>query len=137
MRPALWTSATSAGPSACKRGAGGHDDVLDHLGDLATHQLVPGAHGVEPGIAAAHFRQDGAGKRHLFQHIQREQAGAQPVVDVMGVVGDVVGNRRALRLEAGEAVELEIEQLVEIEDGLRHGALCRDPHAVRSAAHCA
>ena len=30
-----------------------------------------------------------------------EQAGAQAVVDVVRVVGDVVGDRRRLRLEAG------------------------------------
>jgi hypothetical protein len=35
----------------------------------------------------------------LLQHLQRQQAGAQAVVDVMRVVGDVVGDRRALRLE--------------------------------------
>ncbi len=31
--------------------------------------------------------------------IEREQARAQPVVDVMRVVGDVVGQRRGLRLQ--------------------------------------
>ena len=31
---------------------------------------------------------------------EREQAGAQAVVDVMRVIGDVVGDRRRLRLEA-------------------------------------
>ena len=31
-----------------------------------------------------------------------EQAGAQAVVDVVGVIGDVVGDRRRLRLGLGE-----------------------------------
>ena len=32
--------------------------------------------------------------------LEREQPGAQPVVDVVGVIGDVVGERRRLRFEA-------------------------------------
>ena len=48
------------------------------------------------------------GSGDLLQHLEGQQPGAQAVVDVMGVVGDVVGDRRALRLEAGEAVELEV-----------------------------
>jgi hypothetical protein len=36
-----------------------------------------------------------------------EQAGAQAVVDVMGVIGDVVGDRRRLRLETREGGKVE------------------------------
>ena len=39
-----------------------------------------------------------AGQRDLARLVEGEQAGAQPVVDVMGVVGDVVGDRGGLRL---------------------------------------
>ena len=35
------------------------------------------------------------------QVVEREQAGAQAVVNVMGVIGDVVGQCRALRLGVG------------------------------------
>ncbi len=38
----------------------------------------------------------------------REQAGAQAVVDVVGVIGDIVGDRRDLRLQRGKAPELQI-----------------------------
>ena len=48
----------------------------------------------------AHRRGD---QRHLEQLLEREQAGAQAVVDVVIVVGDVVGDRRHLRLEARPA----------------------------------
>ena len=52
-----------------------------------------------------------------------KQPGPQAVVDVMGVVGDVVGDRRALRLQAGETVEFKVVQGRIIEDRLRHRAL--------------
>ena len=40
--------------------------------------------------------------------VEREQFGAQPVVDVVGVVGDVVGDRGRLRLGPGVAPQHEI-----------------------------
>ncbi len=40
--------------------------------------------------------------------LEGEQAGAQAVIDIVGVIGDVVGDRRDLRLGAGIAPELEI-----------------------------
>ncbi len=40
--------------------------------------------------------------------VEREQLGAQAVVDVVGVIGDVVGDRGDLRLGAGEAPQLEV-----------------------------
>ena len=40
------------------------------------------------------------------------KVGAQAVVDVVGIVGDVVGNGGDLRLRAGEAPELEILMLL-------------------------
>ena len=46
----------------------------------------------------------------------RKQAGAQAVVDVVGVVGDVVGDRGGLRLEAGVAGEIERLTLVVAQD---------------------
>ena len=44
----------------------------------------------------------------LGEIVEREQLGAQAVVDVVGVIGDVVGDGRDLRLGAGVAPELEI-----------------------------
>ncbi len=52
------------------------------------------------------------------KHVEIEQPGAQAVVDVVGVVGDVVGDRGALRLEPAKWSQLEIEQRVELDDRL-------------------
>ena len=41
-------------------------------------------------------------KGTLRDIVERKQPGAQTVVDVMRVIGDVVGKRRRLRLGAGE-----------------------------------
>ena len=45
-----------------------------------------------------------------------EQAGAQAVVDVVRVIGDVVGDRRRLRLETGVLAETEALQAIVGED---------------------
>ncbi len=55
-----------------------------------------------------------ADERRRGDVLEREQAGAQPVVDVMGVIGDVVGDRRRLRLGAGECIEPERKLRVEL-----------------------
>ncbi len=52
----------------------------------------------------------------------RKQAGAQAVVDVVGVVGDVVGDRRRLSLEAGVAAEIERLTLIVAKDRDRNAA---------------
>ena len=120
MRPALWTSATSAGASVARAPRVRSTMTSSTIArDLPAHQLVAGAHGIQPRVAARAPRQGSPPDSGTSSSMSSdEQPGAQAVVDVMGVVGDVVGDRRALRLEAGEAVELEIEQLVEVEDGL-------------------
>ena len=71
----------------------------------------------------------------------RKQAGAQAVVDVMGVVGDVVGDRGRLRLEAGMAREIERLTLVVAKDGGRNavarGTARRARPRRRAAGRCA
>ena len=59
--------------------------------------------------------------------VETKEAGAQAVIRVVGAIGDVVGERGALRLKAGEAVEREGEDAVErlhirMESMLRLGA---------------
>ena len=49
------------------------------------------------------------GQRHHLEVVDGEQAGAQAVVDVVGVIGDIVGEGRGLRLQRGEAPQLQIE----------------------------
>ena len=43
------------------------------------------------------------GERHHLEIVDAEQAGAQAVVDVVGVIGDVVGDGGDLRLQRGVA----------------------------------
>ena len=58
--------------------------------------------------------------------IDLEQFRAQAVVDVMGVVGDVVGNGGGLRLRAGVAPERDVQRLRQLLD---HGRDAADPIA--------
>ena len=55
--------------------------------------------------------QQPAQKGDLAQVVEAEQAGAQAVVDVVGVVGDVVGQRRALRLRLRRKAPDQVEIL--------------------------
>ena len=55
--------------------------------------------------------------------VELEQFGAQPVVDVVGVVGDVVGEGGDLRLHAGETRQLQILLPRIVQNGLRHAVL--------------
>ena len=48
-------------------------------------------------------------QRHDLEVVDAKQAGAQPVVDVVGVIGDIVGEGRDLRLQRGKAPQLQIE----------------------------
>ena len=81
------------------------------------------AAGVEPRIGRADFADDPAGQRNGGDVVETEQFGAQPVVDVVGVIGDVVGEGGDLRLDAGEAPQLQILQPRIVEDRLRHAVL--------------
>ena len=48
------------------------------------------------------------GQRHHLEIVDPKQPGAQAVVDVMGVIGDIVGDRRDLRFERRKAPELQV-----------------------------
>ena len=49
------------------------------------------------------LRNDVGRERHDLEVIDFEQPGPQPVIDVMGVIGDVVGEGRDLRLQRGDS----------------------------------
>ena len=66
--------------------------------------------GVEPRMGGADFADDFARQRDSGDFIQIEQFGAQPVVNVVGIVGDVIGEGGDLRLDAGEAPQLQVLQ---------------------------
>src|SRR5271163_4478695 len=58
-------------------------------------------------MRAFDFVHQRAGEREEPDIVQAEQARAQAIVDVVRVIGDVVGDRGRLRLEARESMELE------------------------------
>jgi hypothetical protein len=64
--------------------------------------------GVEPGMRDADGRDDFARQRNRGDVVDAEQLGTQPVVDVVGIVGDVVGDSGQLRLDTGKAPQLQI-----------------------------
>ena len=76
--------------------------------------------GSSRGVCRVDLGDDVADQRHRGDVVEREQIGAQAVVDVVRVVGDVVGDRRHLRLGAGEGRKLERLQPVVGQDRPRH-----------------
>ena len=76
--------------------------------DQAADQLVGMAAGLEARMLGRDLAQDVAEQRQAGELVDPEHLGAQAVVDVVGVVGDVVGDGAALRLGARIAPELEI-----------------------------
>ena len=60
-----------------------------------------------PGYWSRTSRNRSADQRQAGEVGEREQLGAQSVVDVVRIVGDVVGDRRDLRFGAGMAPERE------------------------------
>ncbi len=91
-----------------KPAAGFLDHIVDQAADEFAHQFMHQAIGVEPRIGGTNRADDLARQRHRGDLVELKQTGAQPVVDVVGVIGDVVGERGDLRLDAGKAPELQI-----------------------------
>ena len=46
---------------------------------------------------------DRLGERHHLEIVDTKQPGAQAIVDIVGVIGDVVGKGRDLRFQRGVA----------------------------------
>ena len=92
-------------------------------------------------MAAVDIAAEIADRPHLGEVVEREQLGAQAVVDVVGIIGDVVGDRRKLRLGAGEAPQLQVLARDVSPDGVRHAAVAIMSDgvagAVGRAARCA
>ena len=110
------------------------DGVIDQRGDEPPRRLVERAGSFEAGIGCAHLGKRAAGKRHLGKLGEGEKAGAIAVIDVMIVVGDVVGERGKLRFDRGKGVEREILPHAIIDDRGRDGTV---PLAQRAADRCA
>ena len=100
--------------SAQQRGAGA-DHVDDHFVDHAAHDLMhrraapAAADRLRAPLAVARTR------RTSHRSVERDQAGAQAVVDVVVVVGDLIGEIRQLRLETGlRAVDEALADVAEL-----------------------
>ena len=82
--------------------------VADHDADHAADERVDGARRVEAGILGADRREDRRRQRLLLEVGERKQAGPQPVLQIVAIIGDVVGDRGGLRLQAGKGCELQV-----------------------------
>ena len=83
---------------------------VDQKADQLTDQFVHQAMLIEPRMARPYRADDPARQRHGGNVVERKQFGAQSIVDIVGVIGDVVGDGGDLGLNAGEAPELKILQ---------------------------
>ena len=101
VRPA---AATASGLSTLGFGdppAAFADRVLNEPGNEATGQLVDRARRLEAGMERVDLFHQAVDIRNGGAKLgKREQTGAQAVVDVVSVIGDIVSDRSRLRLEA-------------------------------------
>lgn len=72
------------------------------------------------GITIVNLAHQTGKERHVFQHLERQVAGPQAIIDIMGVVGDIVGDGRDLRLQARITRQFQIVKRTVVQDRLRH-----------------
>ncbi len=77
---------------------------------------------LQPWMQPVNLRQDFGQKIDFAEVAEVEQSRAQAIVDIMGIVGDIVRNRRCLRLGAGETAQFQRISGVKFEDGEGHAA---------------
>jgi hypothetical protein len=82
--------------------------VLDHRADQGADGLVDQPSPLQAGIAPRQSGDHRPDQRQRFEVVEIEQPGAQSVVDIVVVVGDIVGQRGDLGLGTGERVEFEV-----------------------------
>src|SRR5215510_12325795 len=96
--------------------------VFDHRADEAADGFVEEPRTVDAGIGFAHAGERTRRDRHFGKLGEGEESGAVAVVDVVIVIGDVIGERRGLRLDRGEGRKLEVLPCAVFADRLGHGA---------------
>ena len=79
--------------------------VFHHLADHPANRLQAGQAVVDVRIVLAHASQHGADQRHVHQVGQGEQPRLHAIVDVVVVVGDVIGQGGHLRFGRGPGVQ--------------------------------
>ncbi len=81
---------------------------------------MSGSHRVEIGITRPHQIEQAFRQRHFVQRIEAQKPCPQAVIYIMGIVGDIVGNGRALRFQTGKSRQFQIIAFVEIENRQRN-----------------
>ncbi len=94
--------------SAVMRRCDSVDDIADHAIDQAADRLMDAPSLLDTRVELVDLGEDRTQQRHVAEIGNREQSRAQPVVGIVIVVGDIVGQRRHLRLGARPGRELEI-----------------------------
>jgi hypothetical protein len=102
--------------------AAGLDRILDQTRDEPAHEFVNETRRFEAGIERFDLDAELAQKIDAADIGDGDQPGAQTVVDVVGVISDVVGQRRGLRLGAGKTAELEIRNGIILQQRHRQAA---------------
>ncbi len=82
--------------------------IADHGTNQAADKFAGKARGLDARMLGADRRTGRTDERQAVEIVQSEKPGAQPVVEIVRVVGDIVGKCRDLRLGAGKRVEFEI-----------------------------
>ena len=90
------------------------DDVVDHDPDLRADQLAQLPAALDVGVAGFD-RAPALGHEGVRQQlVEIEEACVQAIVDIVIVIGDVIGNRRHLRLERRPGRQLERPGLIDL-----------------------
>src|SRR5271166_537732 len=100
------------------------DCILDEAGDHPSRKFVNDAGLLELRMEVLDFAEDLLDEGNRGADLgQTEEAGAQAVVDVVRIIGDVVGDRGRLPLEARLQAEVQRLQPIVAEDGGRDSVL--------------
>jgi hypothetical protein len=74
------------------------DRILDKKGDQPPHQLMDGTDGLKARIKCRDLAANAAQKIDLANLGEIDEPAAQAVVDIMGIIGNAVGESRGLCL---------------------------------------
>ena len=89
------------------------DHIIDHQADLTADQFAQDALLGDIGQSGLYAPEIGSDERLLAQLIDGQDIGAQAIVDVVIVIGNIVGHRRDLCLQRGKARQIEREGAVD------------------------
>ena len=110
--PASRTSSGDPRRKRCEPPRGFGDHVLDHARDRRRTSSCTSRGAVELRMFAGEcLASMSRHQRHRREVVELEKFRAQPVVDVVGIVGDIVGDRGGLRFGAGVSPEVEVQRL--------------------------